>query len=611
MELAADCHLGLIIQTCNLLQAKKSSDEEISGIAASSFRINSQQMKSLLYMYEPLPREAKITQQNVNKLINCARRNADQSILSENRKIQLLEPKRLPLPFILPNDGYSSASLKGTPGVMMHFVHPFIQEGIFKISENSNSSGYWNVNLVLTKNEDLTIMENSKPVNQEMMQREQINNDREMNHKNNENENKFNNITSNVPETNGNGLHLKDSNNYYITIKKVNNRLGLSIVSAKGPNTQQRGIYIKSVVPGETAALDGRLREGDQLLEVDGISLINASQEDAATLMKETSTCVTLKVMKNAAEIHGLVESIRNSSFKPNYNIPRSNLSHERAVRTMERTSPRTTQPKFDSKPNSNYKDSESADFNTFSRKSSNSTNVNESILYSRKEDQGKIQSLNRIHFKERFDDIPIHVESNFNEKRKFNVDLPPNEKSIHKIPLKYKTKTTANNHIPISHWKNPTIQKEYREYQDVNHDHNNPNYDLKPEKVVPLESHPDIMYSNFQNSEMFKGDNVPVEKPVLINDIKDCYSENIDRNDVYYNEPKEHDLQAVIRSDTFKIENYESEPNERNHENRSNSTNQVNGSVVKSKNLKISLIEKERIFRDNYIDRDEGPKEF
>ena len=51
----------------------------------------------------------------------------------------------------------------------------------------------------------------------------------------------------------------------------MNNSLGLSIVSAKGAGSAaQAGIYVKAVVPAGAAAVDGRIEQGDQLLEVDG-----------------------------------------------------------------------------------------------------------------------------------------------------------------------------------------------------------------------------------------------------------------------------------------------------------------------------------------------------
>ena len=54
--------------------------------------------------------------------------------------------------------------------------------------------------------------------------------------------------------------------------------LGLSIVAARGGRMDKLGIFIKSVVMGGSASRDGRLESGDQLLEVDGVSLIGISQ---------------------------------------------------------------------------------------------------------------------------------------------------------------------------------------------------------------------------------------------------------------------------------------------------------------------------------------------
>lgn len=54
--------------------------------------------------------------------------------------------------------------------------------------------------------------------------------------------------------------------------------MGLSIVAAKGAGQERLGIYIKSVVAGGAADRDGRLAAGDQLLSVDGQSLLGITQ---------------------------------------------------------------------------------------------------------------------------------------------------------------------------------------------------------------------------------------------------------------------------------------------------------------------------------------------
>ncbi|OUC48297.1 putative PDZ/DHR/GLGF domain protein, partial [Trichinella nativa] len=50
-------------------------------------------------------------------------------------------------------------------------------------------------------------------------------------------------------------------------------------LKGSGNEDQMPGIYVKKVVPGSAAAQDGRLQAGDQLLKVNGQSLIGVSQE--------------------------------------------------------------------------------------------------------------------------------------------------------------------------------------------------------------------------------------------------------------------------------------------------------------------------------------------
>ncbi|KAI0987121.1 hypothetical protein GJ496_010832 [Pomphorhynchus laevis] len=92
-----------------------------------------------------------------------------------------------------------------------------------------------------------------------------------------------------------------------IRLYKRHGGLGLSIVAARGPCQPHQGIYIKSVLPNGSASVDGRLSAGDQLLSVNGICLLDMSQEQAAHAL--TSGCgsvVDLEVLKAAARIHGL-----------------------------------------------------------------------------------------------------------------------------------------------------------------------------------------------------------------------------------------------------------------------------------------------------------------
>ena len=66
------------------------------------------------------------------------------------------------------------------------------------------------------------------------------------------------------------------------------------------------GIFIKSVVMGGAASRDGRIQSGDQLLAVDGVSLVGISQGQAADIMRNTGSLVTLTIAVQSAQFHGL-----------------------------------------------------------------------------------------------------------------------------------------------------------------------------------------------------------------------------------------------------------------------------------------------------------------
>ncbi|KAK5903201.1 hypothetical protein CgunFtcFv8_007001 [Champsocephalus gunnari] len=81
-----------------------------------------------------------------------------------------------------------------------------------------------------------------------------------------------------------------------------------------GAGQEKLGIYVKSVVKGGAADVDGRLAAGDQLLSVDGRSLVGLSQERAAELMTRTGAVVTLEVAKQGAIYHGLATLLNQPS---------------------------------------------------------------------------------------------------------------------------------------------------------------------------------------------------------------------------------------------------------------------------------------------------------
>jgi len=94
-------------------------------------------------------------------------------------------------------------------------------------------------------------------------------------------------------------------------VKKRDRGLGLSIVGKKsGP-----GVFISEVVKGGAADLDGRLVQGDQIISVNGHDLKNASQEEAAPVLKmaqgRIAMCVRrLKVGNRGKGDHALPPNV-------------------------------------------------------------------------------------------------------------------------------------------------------------------------------------------------------------------------------------------------------------------------------------------------------------
>jgi len=112
-----------------------------------------------------------------------------------------------------------------------------------------------------------------------------------------------------------------------LQLRKASDSMGLSIVAARGTGQQQLGIYIKSVVKGGSADLDGRLQAGDQLLSVDGYSLVGITQDRAAEILMRTSHTVRLEVARQAAMYHGLATLLSQPSPPNSAHTSRSTLS--------------------------------------------------------------------------------------------------------------------------------------------------------------------------------------------------------------------------------------------------------------------------------------------
>lgn len=273
LELAADCHLSRIVQATTLLTMDKYVPDDIPNINSTCFKLNSLQLQALLQNYHCAPDEPVIPTDLIESVVAVAENTADELARSDGRDVQLEEDPDLQLPFLLPEDGYSCDVVRNIPNGLQEFLDPLCQRGFCRLIPHTRSPGTWTIYFEGADYECQLMRENTE-LAQPLRKEPEI-------------------IT--------------------VTLKKQNG-MGLSIVAAKGAGQDKLGIYVKSVVKGGAADVDGRLAAGDQLLSVDGRSLVGLSQERAAELMTRTSSVVTLEVAKQGAIYHGLATLLNQPS---------------------------------------------------------------------------------------------------------------------------------------------------------------------------------------------------------------------------------------------------------------------------------------------------------
>ncbi|XP_014251029.1 afadin isoform X2 [Cimex lectularius] len=269
LELAADCHLARLMQAAHLLQAPKYTCDDLATLSSTCYKLNSLQLRALLQRYQPTPDEPRIPHDIVDNVVRVAENIADELARSDGREVRLEEDPELALPFLLPEDGYSCEMVRGVPPGLVDFVAPLQHANLCRLTAQPTSNGLWTVYM--------------GPVNSTARSPSAMSN----------------RSAGFVPAPQEPEIQI-------IKLHKSNNGMGLSIVAAKGAGQDRLGIYIKSVVKGGAADADGRLQAGDQLLKVDGQSLVGITQEKAAEYLVRTGPIVTLEVAKQGAIYHGL-----------------------------------------------------------------------------------------------------------------------------------------------------------------------------------------------------------------------------------------------------------------------------------------------------------------
>ncbi|XP_047986370.1 uncharacterized protein LOC125226430 [Leguminivora glycinivorella] len=256
LELPADCHLARTHQAARLISGTYRTAEEVRAALAACFKLNSVQVRALLTPLAP--------PDVVDAAAHHARALADELCRADGREITLEESSWLGVGLLIPGDGFSAEVVRGVPPGLAEFVAPLQRGALCRLAHQPHARGVWTVYMA-----------------------------------------GYGAITRRPPDP---AVHI-------IQLNKNSNGMGLSIVAAKGAGQSKLGIYIKSVVPGGAAAADARLAAGDQLLSVDGQSLVGITQEKAAEYLVRTGPTVTLEVAKQGAVLHGLATLLHQPAY--------------------------------------------------------------------------------------------------------------------------------------------------------------------------------------------------------------------------------------------------------------------------------------------------------
>ncbi|OQV23477.1 Afadin [Hypsibius exemplaris] len=306
LEVAAEHHLGKIVQVTNLLNMPKL--DAIPSSYASAAPTAQFPSGALLHgMYEPSPeaRDRAFTAELIDSVANIAEAHVDELARQNGERVQREEPMQLQLPVVIPEEGYWW-ELSLACGRVTRILEPLSRKVnlnicICEMVVHPYSQGSWTVYLIPSSGER-------------------------------------------SPSTSFDGgrqqqFHPTQLHPTVIEVAfpKGNCGIGLSIISYPTPSQAGRlGIYVKAVVKGGSADQDGRLESGDQLLKVNGKSLIGITQEDAAKLIAQTGPTVQMEVLKQGAVANGLATVLASPSPPPPFN-PQVNGENNNGGGTMGR----------------------------------------------------------------------------------------------------------------------------------------------------------------------------------------------------------------------------------------------------------------------------------
>ncbi|EDO33706.1 predicted protein [Nematostella vectensis] len=116
---------------------------------------------------------------------------------------------------------------------------------------------------------------------------------------------------------------------FNVDLVKGTRGLGITIAGYIGEanSDELAGIFIKSIAHGSTAALDGRLRVNDQIIQVGSVSLHGKNNGEAVEILKQTGPVVSLKVARHIPGKHSRPETPHSTPHSPGRQTPQSSHS--------------------------------------------------------------------------------------------------------------------------------------------------------------------------------------------------------------------------------------------------------------------------------------------